>query len=145
MTIFIFNLSDRTKDESTEEPPEKTRRLDSPGNKAKSAAGKAGSSKSSGPTSSPKTPTPTPPPAAQGTPTQSKECEKEMERRAEARSRREAEEEEREKMQVLVSNFTEEQLDRYEMYRRSAFPKAAIKRVTGQRYLCPKNSLPIND
>lgn len=59
----------------------------------------------------------------------SKESEKEAERRAEARSKREAEEEEREKMQVLVSNFTEEQLDRYEMYRRSAFPKAAIKRV----------------
>ncbi len=32
-------------------------------------------------------------------------------------------------LRVLVSNFTEGQLDRYEMFRRAAFPKAAIKRV----------------
>ncbi|KAJ8715098.1 hypothetical protein PYW08_005079 [Mythimna loreyi] len=51
------------------------------------------------------------------------------EREREKKSKKELEEEEREKMQVLVSNFTEEQLDRYEMYRRAAFPKAAIKRL----------------
>lgn len=53
----------------------------------------------------------------------------EKEKKKESKSKKELEEEEREKMQVLVSNFTEEQLDRYEMYRRSAFPKAAIKRL----------------
>ncbi|KAL2735951.1 transcription initiation factor TFIID subunit 11 isoform X2 [Vespula squamosa] len=50
-------------------------------------------------------------------------------RESREKSKKELEEEEREKMQVLVSNFTEDQLDRYEMYRRSAFPKAAIKRI----------------
>ncbi|CAH0725713.1 unnamed protein product, partial [Brenthis ino] len=51
------------------------------------------------------------------------------EREREKKTKKELEEEEREKMQVLVSNFTEEQLDRYEMYRRAAFPKAAVKRL----------------
>ncbi|XP_050575532.1 transcription initiation factor TFIID subunit 11 [Bombus affinis] len=50
-------------------------------------------------------------------------------RESKEKSKKELEEEERERMQVLVSNFTEDQLDRYEMYRRAAFPKAAIKRI----------------
>ncbi|XP_026471097.1 transcription initiation factor TFIID subunit 11-like isoform X2 [Ctenocephalides felis] len=58
-----------------------------------------------------------------------REIEAEKEKRRELKSKRELEEEECEKMQVLVSNFTEEQLNRYEMYRRSTFPKAAVKRL----------------
>ena len=52
-----------------------------------------------------------------------------------AKTKQQLEEEEREKMQVLVSNFSEEQLNRYEMFRRSAFPKAAIKRVSSITFL----------
>ncbi|XP_055606554.1 transcription initiation factor TFIID subunit 11 isoform X2 [Uranotaenia lowii] len=63
--------------------------------------------------------------------TELSKAQKELERakRKEMKSKRVMEEEELEKMQVLVSNFTEEQLDRYEMYRRAAFPKAAVKRL----------------
>ena len=53
-------------------------------------------------------------------------------RKQKERRRLEQEREEREGMQVLVSNFTEGQLDRYEMFRRAAFPKASIKRVMQQ-------------
>ena len=53
-------------------------------------------------------------------------------RKLKERKRLEGEKEERERMQVLVSNFTEGQLDRYEMFRRAAFPKASIKRVMQQ-------------
>ena len=46
-----------------------------------------------------------------------------------ARSRLNIDEEANIKLQVLVSNFSDEQLDRYEMYRRSAFSKVSIKRL----------------
>merc|ERR1711915_1143470 len=46
---------------------------------------------------------------------------------AQERIKKEQLQEEREKMQLLVSSFTEDQLDRYAMYRRAALPKATIK------------------
>ncbi|EAT32912.1 AAEL010019-PA [Aedes aegypti] len=63
------------------------------------------------------------------TPISKEQKELERAKRKEMKSKKIIEEEELEKMQVLVSNFTEEQLDRYEMYRRAAFPKAAVKRL----------------
>merc|ERR1719347_2051935 len=50
-------------------------------------------------------------------------------REAAEKAKQEAEAEERERMQLLVSSFTEDQLDRYAMYRRGALPKATIKKV----------------
>ncbi|CAG04040.1 unnamed protein product, partial [Tetraodon nigroviridis] len=50
-------------------------------------------------------------------------------RKGRREKRHKVDEDEIQKMQVLVSSFSEEQLNRYEMYRRSAFPKAAIKRL----------------
>ena len=61
-------------------------------------------------------------------------------RKLKERKRLEGEKEERERMQVLVSNFTEGQLDRYEMFRRAAFPKASIKRVMQQITGKPRRS-----
>merc|ERR1712062_929904 len=52
-----------------------------------------------------------------------------QEKLIDGKTKEEIETEERERMQHLVSSFTEDQLDRYEMYRRAAFPKIAIKRI----------------
>ncbi|XP_054464338.1 transcription initiation factor TFIID subunit 11 [Anoplopoma fimbria] len=63
----------------------------------------------------------------EGTSGESKRLKVEPEKKKEKRQK--VDEDEIQKMQVLVSSFSEEQLNRYEMYRRSAFPKAAIKRL----------------
>ncbi|EDV29549.1 uncharacterized protein TRIADDRAFT_52029 [Trichoplax adhaerens] len=51
--------------------------------------------------------------------------------------------EETERMQLLVASFTEEQHNRYEMYRRAAFPKSIVKRliqnVAGSGASVPQN------
>lgn len=57
------------------------------------------------------------------------QAEQQSQRIRRAQLEKEAEEDEKEKMQVLWSQFTEEQLNRYEMFRRSTFPKASIKRL----------------
>ncbi|XP_051780622.1 transcription initiation factor TFIID subunit 11 [Erpetoichthys calabaricus] len=59
--------------------------------------------------------------------TPAKKVKVEAEKKKEKRHK--VDEDEIQKMQILVSSFSEEQLNRYEMYRRSAFPKAAIKRL----------------
>ncbi|XP_074019559.1 transcription initiation factor TFIID subunit 11 [Numenius arquata] len=60
-------------------------------------------------------------------PSAAKKVKLELKERKEKKQK--VDEDEIQKMQILVSSFSEEQLNRYEMYRRSAFPKAAIKRL----------------
>ncbi|CAL1536127.1 unnamed protein product [Lymnaea stagnalis] len=76
-------------------------------------------------------PSGTPGPSGAAGPSQDKKRKLEMseEEVKQAVKKHQKQEEERMKMQVLVSNFSEEQLNRYEMFRRATFPKAAIKRL----------------
>lgn len=47
------------------------------------------------------------------------------------------------KYRLLVASFTEEQHNRYEMYRRAAFPKSIVKRLI-QNVAGPGSSVPQN-
>lgn len=60
--------------------------------------------------------------------TEKKEKDK-KEKEKKDKEKEERRKEERTKMQILVSNFSESQLNRYEMFRRASFPKAAIRRL----------------
>ncbi|ELU05132.1 hypothetical protein CAPTEDRAFT_182628 [Capitella teleta] len=67
---------------------------------------------------------------ASPSPKKPKVVKEEVERRDEKEDeKRKKQEDERLKMQVLVSNFSEDQLNRYEMFRRACFPKSSIRRL----------------
>ncbi|GFR95517.1 transcription initiation factor TFIID subunit 11-like [Elysia marginata] len=108
-------------------PPGKTSKKGNVG-----ASGPSPSSSSSSPTApstaaASSSSSSTAPSTSQGAPKRKPEMTEEEARQV--LKKHQKQEEERMKMQVLVSNFSEEQLNRYEMYRRATFPKAAIKRL----------------